>query len=120
MIASSANPGEVLEFPLQLRPSQTTAVSANALQYFQHGLEELQGGNAALAVAALSQSVALAPDFADGRVFLGIAHSLSCEIYPAIDQLEAATELAPDSFMAQYALAQLYFKLRVVEKGYPC
>ena len=118
MMASSANPGEVVEFALQLGPPQMTAVSANALQYFQQGLAELQGGNAALAVAALSQSVALAPDFADGRVFLGIAHSLSCEIYPAIDQLEAATALEPGSFIAQYALAQLYFKLRVVEKGY--
>jgi tetratricopeptide (TPR) repeat protein len=123
MIASSTNPsstnlGEVLEFPLELRPLQTTALSANALQYFQQGIAELQEGNAAVAVAALSQSVALAPAFSDGRVFLGIAHSLSCEIYPAIDQLETATELAPNSFIAQYALAQLYFKLRIVEKGY--
>ena len=118
MITSSANPAEILEFPLELRSSSTTAVSASALQYFQQGMAELQEGNAALAVAALSQSVALSPAFADGRVFLGIAHSLSCEIYPAIDQLEKATELAPESFIAQYALAQLYFKLRVVEKGY--
>ncbi len=117
MNASPENSGEVVQFPLELR-SQTTAVSANALQYFQQGMAELQDGNATLAVAALSQTVALAPSFSDGRVFLGIAHSLSCEIYPAIDQLEKATELAPDSFIAQYALAQLYFKLRVVEKGY--
>jgi len=84
MITSSANPAEILEFPLELRSSSTTAVSASALQYFQQGMAELQEGNAALAVAALSQSVALSPAFADGRVFLGIAHSLSCEIYPAI------------------------------------
>jgi tetratricopeptide (TPR) repeat protein len=118
MIESSTNPGEVLEFPIELHSSETTALSANALQYFQQGMAELQNGNAALAVSALSHTVAMAPSFSDGRIFLGIAHSLSCEIYPAIDQLEKATELAPDSFIAQYALAQLYFKLRVVEKAY--
>jgi tetratricopeptide (TPR) repeat protein len=118
MIESSTNPGEVLQFPLESVLAETTALSANALQYFQQGVAELQQGNAALAVSALSHTVAMAPAFADGRVFLGIAHSLTCEIYPAIDQLEKATELAPDSFIAQYALAQLYFKLRVVEKGY--
>ncbi len=110
MITSLPNTGEVLDFPVELGSSRTTALSANALQYFQQGLAGLQAGNAVQAVAALSQSVE--------RVFLGIAHSLSCEIYPAIDQLEKATELEPDSFVAQYALAQLYFKLRIVEKGY--
>lgn len=118
MYISPENSGDVLEFPLELRSLEPAAVSANALQYFQQGIADLQEGNAALAVAALSQSVALSPAFADGRVFLGIAHSLRAEIYPAIDQLERATELAPDSFIAQYALSQLYFKLRVVEKGY--
>jgi tetratricopeptide (TPR) repeat protein len=118
MIMSTLNPGEVLEFPAEPRSSRTAALSASALQNFQQGLARLQEGNASQAVAALSRSVELAPDFASARVFLGIAHSLSCEIYPAIDQLEKATELEPDSFIAQYALAQLYFKLRIVEKGY--
>ena len=118
MITSLPNTGEVLAFPVEARSSRTTAVCANALQCFQQGLAGLQEGKAALAVAALSRSVELSPTFADARVFLGIAHSLSCEIYPAIDQLERATELEPDNFVAQYALAQLYFKLRIVEKGY--
>ena len=120
MIASSMEPreGGLLEFPMEAGSSESTALSANALQYFQMGIAQLQSGNAALAVSALSHTVEMAPSFADGRVFLGIAHSLSSEIYPAIDQLEKATELAPDSFIAQYALSQLYFKLRVVEKGY--
>lgn len=118
MITSSPNKGEALAFPAEASSFRTTAPSASALQYFQQGLAGLQQGKAEEAVAALSHSVELAPAFADARVFLGIAHSLSCEIYPAIDQLEKATGLDPDSFIAQYALAQLYFKLRVVEKGY--
>jgi tetratricopeptide (TPR) repeat protein len=118
MMTSSPNAGEVLEFPLELRSSPATAISANALQCFQQGLARLQEGESAEAVAVLSHSVELAPAFADARVFLGIAHSLSCEIYPAIDQLEKATELEPHNFVGQYALAQLYFKLRIVEKGY--
>ena len=114
----SSHAGELLEFPGELGPARTTALSANALGCFQQGLARLQAGESGPAVLLLKQSVEMAPAFADARIFLGIAHSLSCEIYPAIDQLEKATELEPDSFVAKYALAQLYFKLRIVEKGY--
>src|SRR5258707_5820337 len=116
MMTPSQDLARMLEFPADL--SHSPAGSANALQFFQHGLECLQLGESAQAVAVLSRSVELAPNFANARVFLGIAHSLSCQIYPAIDQLERAIELDPDNFVAQYALAQLYFKLRIVDKGY--
>ena len=100
---SSSHAGELLVFPGERGAVRTTALSANALQYFQQGLARLQEGQSGPAVVLLQQSVEMAPTFAEARIFLGIAHSLSCEIYPAI---------------AQYALAQLYFKLRIVEKGY--
>src|SRR5262249_29878426 len=65
-----------------------------------------------------SQSLEHAPGFAEGHVFLGIAHSLNYDMYPAIDHLEEAGRLAPDSFAAHYTLAQLNFKLRIPETGF--
>jgi hypothetical protein len=101
---------------LQSLPSQ--ALPARAKHSFQEGLECLQSGDAAAAVAALSQSLEHAPDFATGHLFLGIAQALTYTIYPAIDHLEIATRLEPGSFAAHFTLAQLNFKLRIPQKGY--
>src|SRR5207237_264556 len=46
------------------------------------------------------------------------AHALTSNIYPAIDHLEEAAKLDPDSFAAHYTLAQLNFKLRTPKPGY--
>jgi hypothetical protein len=56
-------------------------------------------------------------DFTDAHVFLGVALSLTSDIYPALDHLEAATKLDADSFGAHFTLAKLNFKLRIVQKG---
>jgi hypothetical protein len=69
-------------------------------------------------MAPLAKSIQYAPDFSEAHTFLGLANALTSNIYPAIDHLERATQLAPDSFAAQYALAQLHFKLRIPQKGY--
>ena len=60
----------------------------------------------------------IAPECAEARIFLGLANALTCNIYPALDELEKATDLQPDSFAAHFTLAQLNFKLRIPEKGY--
>ena len=104
--------------PGALQSSQSQALSAEAMLSFHQGVECLQSGEAAAAVAALSRSVAQAPGFAPAHVFLGIAHALTSNIYPAIDHLELATELEKDSFAAHFTLAQLNFKLRIPKKGY--
>ena len=51
-------------------------------------------------------------------MFLGIAHALTYNIYPAIDHLETAAQLDQNSFGAHYTMAQLNFKLRIPQKGY--
>src|SRR5215831_5719108 len=109
---------EVVQFPVTLQSECTGAISALARQHFQEGIACLQSGDAAAAVAAFSKSLEHAPEFAEGHVFLGIAHSLTYNIYPAIDHLEEAGRLAPESFAAHYTLAQLNFKLRVPQRGY--
>jgi hypothetical protein len=109
---------EMTQFPAALRSSHSFAVPAEAMQSFHQGMECLQSGDARAAVAALSRTIVQAPDFAPGHIFLGIAHALSSEIYPAIDHLEMAAHLEQDSFAAHFTLAQLSFKLRIPQKGY--
>jgi tetratricopeptide (TPR) repeat protein len=89
-----------------------------ATEFFREGVERLQMGDPGAAVAALSRSTDLAPSFVEAHVFLGLANALNNNIHPAIDHLELATRLQPDSFAAHYTLAQLNFKLRIPQKGY--
>src|SRR5690349_5967327 len=109
---------EVVEFPVGLQRTPPPAVSLEARQCFEEGMAHLQSGNAEDAVAALSRSIEHAPAFPTAHVFLGIAHALTCNIYPAIDHLEEAAKLDPDSFAAHFTLAQLNFKLRTPQPGY--
>jgi len=109
---------EMEPFSEALQSLQSCVLPAKARQSFHKALECLKSGDAAAAVAALSQSLEHAPNFASGHLFLGIAHALTSTIYPAIDHLEMATQLEPGSFAAHFTLAQLNFKLRIPQKGY--
>jgi tetratricopeptide (TPR) repeat protein len=93
-------------------------VAPEALECFQEGVERLQTGDAGAAMVALSRCTDIEPSFAEAHVFIGLANALSNKIYPAIDHLELAAQLQPDSFAAHYTLAQLNFKLRIPQKGY--
>ena len=104
--------------PDALRSAPPHVLPVQARQYFQQGIARLQSGDAAEAVAALSHSIEHAPDFTDAHVFLGMAHALTYNIYPAIDHLETAARLDEDSFAAHFLMAQLSFKLRTPQKGY--
>src|SRR5881296_734671 len=109
---------ERVEFPVAFERTAPPAVSVKASIHFQEGLAHLQLGEAEEAVAELSRSIQHAPTLPDAHMFLGIAHALTSNIYPAIDHLEEAAKLDPDSFAAHYTLAQLNFKLRTPKPGY--
>src|SRR5438477_6087454 len=109
---------ELVEFPGALRSAPPALLSIQASQCFREGIVCLQSGEAAQAVAAFSRSLEHAPEFTDAHVFLGIAHALTYNIYPAIDHLETAAQLDQNSFGAHYTMAQLNFKLRIPQKGY--
>jgi tetratricopeptide (TPR) repeat protein len=109
---------EITPFSEALQNSQTLALPALAKQSFHEGLESLQSGEAATAVAALSRCLEQAPDFTPAHIFVGIAHALTSNIYPAIDHLETAAQIEPHNFAALFTLAQLNFKLRIPKKGY--
>lgn len=104
--------GVALQLPAHL------ALSTEAKSTFQQGLAKLQVAEPAEAVELLSRTVELAPYFPEARICLGLAYALTYNIYPAIDNLEAAGEMDPDNFAAHYTLAQLNFKLRIPQKGY--
>jgi tetratricopeptide (TPR) repeat protein len=89
-----------------------------AVAWFLEGVELLQTGDARAALAALTRSTDIAPTSGEAHVLLGLANALVCNIYAAIDHLELATRLQPNSFAAHYTLAQLNFKLRIPQKGY--
>jgi tetratricopeptide (TPR) repeat protein len=93
-------------------------VPSQALEMFHEGMGYLNGGELRLAISSFEQALAAAPDFADGHVALGVAYAVDYRVYPAIDHLQRATSLAPGNFSAHFKLGQLYFKLRVAQKGY--
>lgn len=117
-IRTSLRLEEPAEYPLAIQATPTSMVPALARQYLAEGVSHIQTGEAAAAVAALSLTVEQAPEYSDAHVFLGIAHALTNNIYPALDHLEEAARLDEDSFAAHYTLAQLNFKLRIPQKGY--
>jgi len=94
------------------------ALSTEAGARFQEGLAKLQMAQPSEAVELLTRAVELAPHVAETRICLGLAYALTHNIYPAIDHLEAAGNLDPESFAAHYTLAKLNFKLRIPQKGY--
>jgi tetratricopeptide (TPR) repeat protein len=97
---------------------ETAAIPVPALADFHQGLAMMEAGQAREAVAALRRCVELAPSFTAGHLCLGVAHAVSCSVYPAIDHLQKATELSPLNFAAHYTLARFYFTLRIPNKGY--
>jgi hypothetical protein len=68
-------------------------------------------------VAQLRQAVARYPDVGELRVLLGMALCVNLEIQPAIEELRAAVDLAPQSFIAQLKMGELWMRLRVADKA---
>jgi tetratricopeptide (TPR) repeat protein len=110
--------GGMAESSTSLQTLAERGLCQEAVHSFGEGMELLQSGDAKSAIAFFSKVTELAPTFGGAHVFLGLANALSYNIYPALDSLERAAEVDPDSFAAHYTLAQLNFKLRIPEKGY--
>ncbi len=108
---------ELSGYPMDLEIAQS-ALPPLAARSFEEGLAHLQTGEPESAVVALSRCLEQAPAFPEAHVCLGLSHALTHNIYPALDHLEIATKLDPNSFAAHFTLAQLNFKLRIPQKGY--
>jgi tetratricopeptide (TPR) repeat protein len=101
---------------LERLPASTLPVEVTLS--FQEGLELLNHGEAAEAAQCFEWALERAPQFADGHVALGIAYAVRAKVYPSLDHLELAAKLEPENFYAHFKLGQLFFKLRVPQRGY--
>ena len=68
-------------------------------------------------ITSLEAACAMDPDNPDLRTCLGIVHAMNYDPYRSMDALEEARRIAPDNFMAQAKYAELYFRLRALEKA---
>jgi predicted Zn-dependent protease len=68
-------------------------------------------------VSGLRESVARHPQNSELRVLLGMALCVNYDVQDAIEELREGVRLAPDSFIAQLKLGELWMRLRVCEKA---
>ena len=68
-------------------------------------------------VAQLRECVEKHPYVSELRVLLGMALCVNYEVHPAIEELKESVRLAPNSFIAQLKLGELWMRLRVVDKA---
>ena len=68
-------------------------------------------------VAQLRECVDRYPEVSELRVLLGMALCVNLDAQAAIDQLEESVRLAPNSFIAQLKLGELWMRLRAMEKA---
>jgi tetratricopeptide (TPR) repeat protein len=68
-------------------------------------------------IAALQQACAENPDNADLHTCLGMAHAMNFDVYRSMDALEGARRIEPENFLAQFKYAELYYRLRALDKA---
>jgi len=66
-------------------------------------------------VSQLRECVAHFPDVAELRVLLGMALCVNFDAQAAIEELRESVRLAPNSFIAQLKLGELWMRLRVLD-----
>jgi tetratricopeptide (TPR) repeat protein len=69
------------------------------------------------AIASLNGACALNPENAELRICLGMVHAMNYDPYQSMDALEQARVLAPQNFLAQFKYAELYFRLRALDRA---
>jgi hypothetical protein len=68
-------------------------------------------------IASLERACLQSPGNVDLRTCLGMAYAMNYDPYRSMDALEEARRLAPENFLAQFKYAELFFRLRVVERA---
>ena len=68
-------------------------------------------------VTELRECVVAHPGVSELRVLYGMALCVSLEVQDAMEELREAVRLAPDSFIAQLKMGELWMRLRVCEKA---
>ena len=68
-------------------------------------------------VGQLRECVAANPQVSELRVLFGMALCVNFEVPDAIEELREGVRLAPDSFIAQLKMGELWMRLRVMDKA---
>ena len=68
-------------------------------------------------VNELRECVAAYPKVSDLRVLYGMALCVNLEVQTAMEELREGVRLAPESFIAQLKMGELWMRLRVCEKA---
>src|SRR5882672_5468772 len=68
-------------------------------------------------VSELRECVAAYPKVSDLRVLYGMALCVNLEVQMAMEELREGVRLAPDRFIAQLKMGELWMRLRVCEKA---
>jgi tetratricopeptide (TPR) repeat protein len=68
-------------------------------------------------VAQLRECVAQHPKVSELRVLFGMALCVNLEIHSAMEELDEAVALDPNSFMAHFKAGELWMRLRVMNKA---
>jgi hypothetical protein len=77
----------------------------------------LEKDEKAALVEQLRESVNKFPEVSELRVLFGMTLCVNLEVYPAIDELNESVRLAPNSFIAQLKLGELWMRLRAMDKA---
>ena len=68
-------------------------------------------------IASLEKACEENPRSADVRTCLGMAYAMNYDAYKSMDVLEAATRIDPKHFFAQLKYAELFYRLRALERA---
>jgi tetratricopeptide (TPR) repeat protein len=68
-------------------------------------------------IEQLRECVNRYPQVSEFRVLLGMALCVNLDVHPAIEELKESVKLAPNSFIAQLKLGELWMRLRVMDKA---
>lgn len=68
-------------------------------------------------IAELTRACAQNPHNVDVQTVLGMAHAMNHDVYRSMDALCAARRIDPENFLAQFKYAELYYRLRALDKA---
>lgn len=83
----------------------------------QRGIDQLERGDTSAAIVHFRAALALEPASIPARVHLATAYAVDAQVHQAIELFEEALVPAPDDFLANLKLGELYLRLWVPEKA---
>ena len=122
LVLTSASKNEEASLAESVSPSSAISSAlrpgtANLLERMFRDPRLLESHERLDLVAQLRCAVELAPKVVELRVMLGMALCVNLEAQEAMDELQQAVEMAPDSFIAQLKYGELMMRLRVCDKA---